>query len=86
MQCVIYKGDRRRDTYLYIEREDDFTRVPPALLNMLGNLQRVMALELHEGRTLAQADAAQVRQLLMQQGYFLQMPPGEPAPDAPVRQ
>ena len=86
MQCVIYRGDRRRDTYLYIEREDDFTRVPQALLNMLGTLQRVMVLELTEGRTLAQADAAQVRQLLNQQGYFLQMPPGEPAPVSPLRQ
>lgn len=82
MQCVIYKGDRRRDTYLYIEREDDFTRVPPALLNMLGALQQIMALELSEGRTLAQADVAQVRQLLAEQGYYLQMPPGDPAADA----
>lgn len=86
MQCVIYKSDRRRDTYLYVEREDDFTRVPPALLNMLGNLQRVMILELNGGRTLAQADTGQVRHLLMQQGYFLQMPPGEPASDSFVRQ
>ena len=86
MQCVIYKSDRRRDTYLYVEREGDFTRVPPALLSMLGNLQRVMILELSEGRTLAQADAGQVRHLLMQQGYFLQMPPGEPASGSVVRQ
>jgi hypothetical protein len=75
MKCVIYKGNRKQDTYLYIEREDDFTRVPEALLRMLGPLQRVMTLELAEGRTLAQADPAQVRTQLAEQGYYLQMPP-----------
>lgn len=79
MRCVIYKGERKRDTYLYVEREDEFARVPPALLAMLGRLQRVMSLELVEGRSLAQADAEQVRQSLMQQGYYLQMPPATPA-------
>ncbi len=75
MKCVIYKGSRKADTYLYIEHEDDFSSVPEALLNMLGRLERVMALELVAGRTLAQADPEQVRQLLREQGYYLQMPP-----------
>lgn len=79
MKCVIYKGERKRDTYLYVEREDDFARVPPALLSMLGKLERVMSLDLVEGRTLAQADVEQVRQLLREQGYYLQMPPGDRA-------
>lgn len=75
MKCVIYKGRRRADTYLYIEREDDFSRVPEALLGMLGRLERVMELELTPGRALAQADPEQVRRLLREQGYYLQMPP-----------
>lgn len=75
MKCVIYKGSRRADTYLYIEREDDFSRVPEALLGMLGSVERVMELELVPGRTLAQADPEQVRRLLREQGYYLQMPP-----------
>lgn len=75
MKCVVYKGSRKQDTYLYIEREDDFERVPESLLKMLGGLQRVMALELTAERTLAQADPEQVRRLLREQGYYLQMPP-----------
>lgn len=75
MKCVIYKGRRRADTYLYIEREDDFARVPEALLGMLGRMERVMELELAPGRTLAQADPEQVRRRLREQGYYLQMPP-----------
>ncbi|MBI5040923.1 MAG: YcgL domain-containing protein [Gammaproteobacteria bacterium] len=75
MKCVVYKSERKQDAYLYIEREDDFTRVPEALLSLLGRLDRVMALELTEERRLAQADTQQVRQMLRQQGYYLQMPP-----------
>lgn len=75
MNCVIYKGNKKYDTYLYVEREDDFSRVPGALLEMLGSLEKVMALELKAGRTLAQADPEQVRRLLTEQGYFLQTPP-----------
>ncbi|HEY9198865.1 MAG TPA: YcgL domain-containing protein [Gammaproteobacteria bacterium] len=86
MKCVIYKGNRKQDTYLYIEREEDFARVPEALLRMLGTLERVMSLELTEERTLAQADARQVRQLLVQQGYYLQMPPQDPDKTARVLQ
>lgn len=79
MKCVVYRSERKQDTYLYIEREDDFTRVPEALLSLLGRLERVMALELTEERRLAQADPQQVRQLLRQQGYYLQMPPQDGA-------
>lgn len=75
MKCVIYKGDRKQDTYLFIEREGDFSRVPEALLKMLGMLEWVMALELTPGRTLVQADPEQVRRQLKEQGYYLQMPP-----------
>lgn len=82
MKCVIYKGSRKPDTYLYIERDDDFARVPEALLNMLGSLERVMSLELTPERSLAQADPEQVRRLLREQGYYLQMPPQ----DDPARQ
>jgi uncharacterized protein YcgL (UPF0745 family) len=75
MKCVIYRCERKQDTYLYIEREDDFSGVPDALLKLLGRLEQVMILELTEDRRLAQADPQQVRLSLQQQGYYLQMPP-----------
>lgn len=75
MKCVIYKGEKKQDTYLYIERDGDFSRVPEALLKMLGMLEWVMALELTSDRTLVQADPEQVRRQLNEQGYYLQMPP-----------
>jgi uncharacterized protein YcgL (UPF0745 family) len=75
MQCVIYKGRNKADTYLYLEREGDFRRVPPALLELLGELEPVLTLELTPQRTLARADVEQVRAQLQAQGYYLQLPP-----------
>ena len=75
MHCAIYKGPKKIDHYLYVERENDFSRVPEALLNMLGELQLVMTVELGPERKLAQADIEQVRAALRDQGYYFQMPP-----------
>ena len=75
MHCAIYKGPKKTDHYLYVEKEDDFSRVPQALLDMLGNLELVMTLELTPDRALAQADIDQVRAALREQGYYFQMPP-----------
>lgn len=75
MHCAIYKGPKKTDHYLYVEQEDDFSRVPQALLDFLGELQLIISLELGPERKLAQADAEQVRTALREQGYYLQMPP-----------
>ena len=74
--CAVYRSAKKADSYLYVERESDFTRVPQALLDMLGPLTWVMSLELQPQRKLAQVDVMQVMQRLGQQGYYLQMPPG----------
>jgi len=75
MQCAIYKGTRKIDHYLYVESEDDFSRVPQALLDMLGQLELVIGLELSAERKLAQADVNEVMRQLSEQGYYFQMPP-----------
>ena len=74
MNCAIYKGSKKYDSYLYIEKEDDFSRVPEALLKMLGELEFVMALELSAERKLAQADVNAVMAKLEDEGFYLQMP------------
>lgn len=75
MNCVIYKSRRKADSYLYIEKEDDFTRVPTSLIEMLGHLEKVMDIELTPERKLASADINIVRKTLKEQGYYLQIPP-----------
>jgi len=81
MQCVIYKGPRKPDSYLFVECIDDFSRVPDALLAMFGPLEYVMTLELHDGLRLARVSAGDVMAKLEEQGYYLQLPPTEPLKD-----
>lgn len=75
MRCAIYKSNRKTNTYLYIEKENDFSRVPSALMTLLGRLELVMTLDLSPQRKLAQADPAEVCDQLKTQGYYLQLPP-----------
>ena len=75
MQCAVYKSNKKMDTYLFVEKEAEFERVPDSLLKMLGELEFVMSVDLDERDKLAQADPQQVKESLIEQGYFLQLPP-----------
>lgn len=75
MDCVIYRSGKKIDTYLFVEKEDDFERVPRALLDMLGQLELVMSLNLDDREKLAQADPNDIKMSLREQGYYLQLPP-----------
>ena len=77
VKCAVYKSRRRANTYLYIEAENDFRRVPQTLLHMLGTLELVLTLELDARRSLARADPQEVRRQLREHGYYLQLPPGD---------
>jgi len=81
MQCVVYKGSKKTNCYLYVKQKDDFKDVPASLLGMLGELEFVMDLNLSGRNKLGYADIKEVRRLLEQEGFFLQMPPGEGYPD-----
>lgn len=61
--------------YLYLAAEDDFDRVPSALLERFGRPEFVMQLELHAGRALAREDVHSVMHNLREQGFHLQLPP-----------
>lgn len=75
MFCVVYKSGKKTDTYLYIEKKDDFTRVPTQLLAMLGRLDWVMELNLETRERLANTETSTVQRKLEQEGFYLQMPP-----------
>jgi len=72
MQCVVYKSLRQFDYYLFVKKDDGFSRLPDGLKQILG----VLDLDLDENRTLVQADVVEVMQQIEEKGYFLQMPPG----------
>lgn len=75
MLCVVYKSLKKADTYLFIERRDDFSRVPTSLLDTFGPPQLTMLINLATKTHLAQADLTKVKSALQSQGYYLQLPP-----------
>lgn len=75
MLCMIYRSSKRDQTYLYIEKRDDFSRVPEELLKSFGQPQFAMAVNLANRQKLANADIEKVREALAGQGYYLQLPP-----------
>ncbi len=75
MNCIVYKSSRKADTYLFVADEDALSTLPEALAGLLGRLERVMDIELVEGRTLASASAAEVMRQIDANGYYLQLPP-----------
>ncbi|PKM20575.1 MAG: hypothetical protein CVV11_03500 [Gammaproteobacteria bacterium HGW-Gammaproteobacteria-15] len=75
MLCAVYKSVRKDSTYLYVERRDDFSKVPEALLQTFGTPVLVTLINLARRQHLALADIDKVKQQLLQQGYYLQIPP-----------
>jgi uncharacterized protein YcgL (UPF0745 family) len=81
MLCFIYKSLKKEHLYLYIDKKDDFSRVPEALFGSFGKMEFVMELELTPDRKLAQEDAVKVINSLTTKGFFVQLPPiNIPAP------
>jgi len=78
MHCYVYKGDKKDDHYLYLNREfkaDDLPdNFPKAILNLLGELTLVVDFELTPERKLPQAEAQHVLGDMQARGFYLQMP------------
>ncbi len=75
MYCVIYRSTKRDQTYLYVEKKDDFSRVPEELMKGFGTPVLAMMLPLDGSKKLAQTSLDKVKNALEQDGYYLQIPP-----------
>ena len=74
MNCVVYKGDKSPDKYLFVREDTKVSDIPKALLHLMGELQVVTSLNISIDTKLAQACAATVICSLNTQGFYLQMP------------
>jgi uncharacterized protein YcgL (UPF0745 family) len=72
---VIYRSSKRDQTYLYVEKKDDFSRVPEDLMKSFGTPQLAMVLSLEGREKLASADIEKVKEALKEEGFYLQVPP-----------
>ncbi len=75
MQCFIYKSNKKAELYLYLDKQDDFSCVPEAILKSIGQPEYVMQLEITPERKLARENADNVLKGIKENGFFLQMPP-----------
>ncbi|MBU2917168.1 MAG: hypothetical protein ACJAZB_000529 [Psychrosphaera sp.] len=75
--CTIYKCSKKADAFLYVEKADDFSKVPEALRTLIGTPKLFMTLDLDGRKKLGQADLAKVKSELTDNGFYLQLPPPE---------
>lgn len=75
MLCAIYKSSKKAETYLYVEKRDDFSKVPEPLLTTFGKPQFVMLFNLGGQKQLVRVANEKVSDALAEQGFYLQLPP-----------
>lgn len=76
--CLIYRSEKKQETYLYLPIGSPFSDLPDELREMFGEPILVMKLEIGQETRLAQVDAETVIKALNDPGYFLQLPPKIP--------
>ena len=60
MQCFIYKSNKKDELYLYLDKQDDFSSIPEAILKSIGHPEYVMQLEITPERKLAREKASDI--------------------------
>ncbi|TRX57124.1 YcgL domain-containing protein [Thalassomonas sp. M1454] len=75
MLCAVYKSPKKAETYLYVIKRDDFSAIPEGLLTTFGTPMLVTVISLAKRDKLALADIDKVKKMLLEQGYYLQLPP-----------
>ena len=73
--CSVYRSPNKEGMYIYVPKNDPFEQVPEALLQQFGTPGHVMDLLLTPERSLARVNVNEVITAVLNQGYFLQMPP-----------
>ena len=77
MQCEIYKGRKKADTYIFLESPADFEKIPESIRNFMGELTLVMNLELSSETRLACETPEVVTKNIEDQGFHIQLPPSD---------
>ncbi|ALU45613.1 YcgL domain-containing protein [Pseudoalteromonas rubra] len=75
MLAAVYKSSKKADTYLFIEKRDDFSKVPDPLMATFGTPIFVIIVDLAKRKKLGTADLSNVKQKLIEDGFYLQLPP-----------
>ena len=74
LECAVYKSLKKDETYVFIPTATPFSELPEELLNVLGQAEMVMTLNLTPEKKMARGTAAIVMKSIEEQGFYLQMP------------
>ena len=74
-EIKVFKSLKKLDTYLYVDKLQNFEELPSGLRDSFGQYELVLEMELSPERKLARADANQVLADIALKGFYLQLPP-----------
>ena len=74
-EIKVFKSLKKFDTYLYVDKLQNFEELPSGLRDSFGQYELVLEMELSPARKLARADANQVLSDIGFKGFYLQLPP-----------
>ncbi len=78
MQCYVYRSRRKPGAFLFLPDKDNFKRVPKVLLDIFGAPEFSFDFTLdHLRKMMINVPASEVMRVIEQNGFFLQLPPGE---------
>ena len=77
MNCSVFRSAKKDYTYLYLLAGAVFEDLPTALQGAFGKPEFVIDLDLSPERALASEDVNEVMQNLRDNGFHLQLPPGD---------
>lgn len=73
MWCYIYRSPKKENSYLYIDTENDFSKVPDVLMNVFGEPILVMKVLLDGKRQFVVGSSQDIEDKIKQDGFFVQM-------------
>jgi len=75
ISCYVYRSRKNNQMYLYLPEKEQFSHVPESLMKLVGEVDFSFEFELNLKRKLLRYKASDVMQALLDNGFFLQMPP-----------
>ena len=74
-EIKVFKSLKKLDTYLYVDKLQNFEELPSGLRDSFGQYELVLEMVLSAERKLARADTNQVLSDIALKGFYLQLPP-----------
>ncbi|CAA0090656.1 Protein YcgL [BD1-7 clade bacterium] len=72
--CSVYRSASREGMYLYVKTSEELSKVPDALMSLLGQPELVMKFVIVPEKSVARVTGQVVMDGIEEKGFYLQMP------------